>query len=426
MHQEHNIPWTLLSKHIKFVREHKGYTPCETGFFVKNPVASPSSTTATKAGIRSQGSTANDLNHFMRVLISTIRTFSETERAKYPSRETILSQKFPVDGNVIYSDELKVLYPEFLNDERQKVECWIERAYKEEGEVGKGMYSTCHGDLADVVKILFLPSSFHTFTTTSSTSSSHPPTPPVTTPTSSTAPIDSAPPTKSKKPKSRSPAEPNLETLLVLAHHPSIPLGTLHYLSWGHHFGWSRVMESALGAYILLNLIFALSSDSKKAHHDLIVNGGYREIRAYKGTIRGECWSMDYPAQQIPHQRFWKECRNIEEAARSATDSSSSSSSSDSTTLPSNSSSCPLGKPKCVLGEDVIPLMHLDMHHLDEYLKLNFGLLYKYDMVLRECGVEPEWEREVTRLMGFWVKGLKVEHGEWVEEEGRWAAPYFA
>ncbi|RXW18938.1 hypothetical protein EST38_g6915 [Candolleomyces aberdarensis] len=51
------------------------------------------------------------------------------------------------------------------------------------------------------------------------------------------------------------------------------------------------------------------------------------------------------------------------------------------------------------------------MHHLDEYPKLNFALLYKYDMVLRECGKEPEWEREIVGLMGYLVKGLKVEHG---------------
>ncbi|KAJ2921107.1 hypothetical protein H1R20_g15984, partial [Candolleomyces eurysporus] len=65
------------------------------------------------------------------------------------------------------------------------------------------------------------------------------------------------------------------------------------------------------------------------------------------------------------------------------------------------------------------------MRHLDEYLKLNFALLYKYDMVLRECGMEPEWEREIVGLMGYLVKGLKAEHGRWIEEERRWTTPYF-
>ncbi|KAJ2928076.1 hypothetical protein H1R20_g9011, partial [Candolleomyces eurysporus] len=162
-------------------------------------------------------------------------------------------------------------------------------------------------------------------------------------------------------------------------------------------------MESALRAYILLNLIFAVSSESDKAHNELMVKGGYKDIGSYKGMIRGEMWSMDYPAQQVPHKRFWEGCRDIEVASLSS--SSSSHGSSYST------------KSGGRLGEDFVPLMHLDMHHLDEYLKLNFALLYKYDMVLRECGMEPEWEREIVGLMGYLVKGLKTEHGRcgWVK-----------
>ncbi|RXW11181.1 hypothetical protein EST38_g14674 [Candolleomyces aberdarensis] len=183
----------------------------------------------------------------------------------------------------------------------------------------------------------------------------------------------------------------------MLANHPSVPLGTLHYLSWGHHFGWSRVMESALRAYILLNLIFAVSSESDKAHNELMVKDGYREIGLYKGMIRGETRSMDYPAQQVPHKRFWEACRDIKATSLSG-----------SSSLPGSSNSTKAGGR---LSEDFVPLMHLDMHHLDKYLKLNFALLYKYDMVLRECGMEPEWEREIVGLMGYLVKGLKVEHG---------------
>ncbi|RXW21212.1 hypothetical protein EST38_g4654 [Candolleomyces aberdarensis] len=170
-------------------------------------------------------------------------------------------------------------------------------------------------------------------------------------------------------------------------------------------------MESALRAYILLNLIFAVSSESKKAHNELIVKGGYREIGSYKGMIRVETWSMDYPAQQVPHKRYWERCRDIEATGLSG-----------SSSLPGSSN---LTKSGGRLGEDFVPLMHLDMHHLDEYLKVNFTLLYKYNMVLRECRMEPEWEREIVGLMGYLVKGLEAEHRRWVEEEKRWTAPYF-
>ncbi|KAJ2935997.1 hypothetical protein H1R20_g1098, partial [Candolleomyces eurysporus] len=156
-------------------------------------------------------------------------------------------------------------------------------------------------------------------------------------------------------------------------------------------------MESALRAYVLLNLIFAVSSESEKAHNELMVKGGYRDIGLYQGMISDETWSMDYPAQQVPHKRFWEGCRDIGVASPSGSSSS-----------PGSSSSTKSGGR---LGEDFVPLVHLGMHHLDEYLKLNFALLYKYDMVLRECGTEPEWQRGIVGLMGYWVKGLKVEHG---------------
>ena len=38
---------------------------------------------------------------------------------------------------------------------------------------------------------------------------------------------------------------------------------------------------------------------------------------------------------------------------------------------------------------------------------------------------KAEGEKEVVGLMGYLVKGPKVEHGKWVEEKKRCAAPYF-
>ncbi|KAJ3503743.1 hypothetical protein NLJ89_g8300 [Agrocybe chaxingu] len=47
--------------------------------------------------------------------------------------------------------------------------------------------------------------------------------------------------------------ENQMETLLMLVQHPDVPIDHLHYLSWGHHFGFSKVKESALQAYLYFN-----------------------------------------------------------------------------------------------------------------------------------------------------------------------------
>ncbi|KAJ3531789.1 hypothetical protein NMY22_g8010 [Coprinellus aureogranulatus] len=354
MHQEHNIPWNLLAKNVKFVQDNPAYTPRTTGFFAKSP-------------------NAGELNHFVRALATTIRTFSDTERAKYPSPWPL---PFPTSARNIYSDAVKERHPEYLDDERQKIETWIQRAHREVAPPRENhRYSTSHGDLADVVKVLFAEA----------------------------VDKESDAPTRTA----------GVETLLTLANHPEIPLGTMVQLSWGHHFGWSRVMESALRTYVLFNLIIAVGTQGGNPRIDaqrgggigLLESGAYREMQFYSFTYRTETQSIDYDAQQIPHRKFWEDAGAAEQ---------------DSTIGGAN---CERRGKNTMYNNRQPPLMHLDALKLKEYLKLNFALLYMYDMIARECGMDPDWRGEITLLLNEMIQGLTVDTGRWLETEGAWSTP---
>jgi hypothetical protein len=276
MHQEHNIAWNTITANLTYIHEKRDLAP------------------------RNRPTQASELNHFVRTVVAAIRTFSDTERAKYPPASQLRSEC--TSSGKLFPDDLRERHPEFLNEHNQLIETWISRAKQNaqlysgiEGEGGCS-YSTSHGDLADVVKILLNENVLH--------------------------------------------------PLLMLANHPHVPLSNLQNLSWGHHFGFSRVEESALASYLFFNVVAAAG---------ILENGKYRDLNSYSQLVSLVTDSMDYDGQQLPHRGFFRK--------RDA----------DSTT------------------EDV-----------HEYLKTLFRLLYRYDMVLRECGRETRWEEEVV----FWVRWL--------------------
>jgi hypothetical protein len=57
-----------------------------------------------------------------------------------------------------------------------------------------------------------------------------------------------------------------------------------------------------------------------------------------------------------------------------------------------------------------------DLSALKEYLSACFEMLYRYDMLLSECGVDPKWEREIVfalnRIWGFNLDEIKTEEAE--------------
>ncbi|KAJ7849393.1 hypothetical protein B0H14DRAFT_3452526 [Mycena olivaceomarginata] len=127
MHQSHNIAWDSLTSNLTFITENPVVTPRRTDFFPR--------------GLPSQ---ANSLNHFARTVATTIRTSSDTERAKYPTRFDA-----PLQGK-LFPDSILERYSRIpassVTPKSQLIEHWIERA----GPTPS--YNTGQGDLADVVK----------------------------------------------------------------------------------------------------------------------------------------------------------------------------------------------------------------------------------------------------------------------------------
>lgn len=201
--------------------------------------------TPTTTSLRSKGNpnASRELKHFIRKFTQTIITFSETERKKYP-----LIFECPTTG-YLFSDEIRDRYPDYLDERNQRIEYWIARAHRDDPINGQRSYSTQDARLADVIKVLL--------------------------------------------------HENQLSTLLMLAHHPDIPIAQLHHLSWGHHFGFSRVKESAIRAYMFFNSAYATG---------ILENGYYKEMDEYKYLLTEIAINMDFPAQQIPHIQFLTKC----------------------------------------------------------------------------------------------------------------------
>ncbi|KAF9531506.1 hypothetical protein CPB83DRAFT_809235 [Crepidotus variabilis] len=318
MHQSHNIPWQIIAENFKFVHDDKSTTPPFTGLRPKQNVQS------------------KQLIHFVNKFHKAITDFSETERSKYPPSFSSITQ------GKLFSDELLEKHREYLNAQNQRIEHWIDRSHKVSHDNSEPTisYSTSHGDLADVVKVLL--------------------------------------------------AENQLEPLLMLAKHPLIPLAHLRHLSWGHHFGFSRVQESALHAYIYLNCAEAT---------DTLDGGQYAETPEYRSLLLEIGNSMDYPAQQIPHTRFMDAC-GIYKLDSGAFQFSYA------------------GGPHQANDWPKDLFVHHDRPLLQSYLKDLFALMYRYDMLMKECGLDPNWAVEIAHHSPL-NSVIHTEH-KWIEESNSW------
>ena len=295
MHQSHNIPWHLISSNFEFKENDRRFTPPFSGLASKNnPNAS------------------QELNHFIRKFAHTIRTFSDTERAKYPDQPTLQSE-----GNV-FSDELKEKYPHYLNDTNQRIEYWIQPVIPHSD---LPVYK--NGMLAEIVKILLY--------------------------------------------------ENELAILIMMARHPNIPIAQLHHINWNYDAGFSCLMVTALRAYMYFNAAEATNT---------LENGQYTHADDYRELLMEVGKMADYPAQQIPHKHFF-ESQYIahDRGARSERE----------------------------WAHDIF--VHKDLGLLKEYLKTLFALLYRYDLLLRECAIDPKWELEIGRYYPIIkVIGWRFDH----------------
>ncbi|KAJ6514541.1 hypothetical protein DFH09DRAFT_1049223 [Mycena vulgaris] len=170
-------------------------------------------------------------------------------------------------------------------------------------------------------------------------------------------------------------AENEMDKLLMLAQHPRVPLAQLHSLSWGHSFGWDHVLQWALEPYIFFNVLLSKP--------ELLADDRYKSMFSYHRVIEVVTGSGDYNAQSFPHREFF--WGGLERAPTDTID--------------------PLG----------------DTNKLHEYLKMCFRMLYRYDMLARECGRKVDWEGSVALIVNYLWK-VKLDYQD---EQGRWN-PRFA
>lgn len=157
-----------------------------------------------------------------------------------------------------------------------------------------------------------------------------------------------------------------MDTLLVLAQHPDVPILDLHHLSWGHSFGFSYVCETALQSYLFFNVVCACLGE--KAQDSI------RELGSYRLTIQKTTTMGDYDAHCLPHRVFFGLERGWTDVAE-------------------------------------ISKLEVGGAKLQEYLRMCFAHLVRYDVLMRECGLDVRWQEEVTRMI-WWLWGVPVKQNE--------------
>ncbi|PKX90116.1 uncharacterized protein P174DRAFT_412857 [Aspergillus novofumigatus IBT 16806] len=157
--------------------------------------------------------------------------------------------------------------------------------------------------------------------------------------------------------------------VLRLANHEKIPLGDLNHLSWGHSFGVTHVADVALEIYMLLNIAASVKDNAKPGSTN--DTGCLTETRPFRRFTGWGLGDFDFPAQNIPHRSFWN-AKGIAHGLKF-------------------SSWDPLS-----LGSDN------ERKEMKEYLKMCFELLYRYDLLMKEMGRDPEWKEKILTILHLW------------------------
>lgn len=165
-----------------------------------------------------------------------------------------------------------------------------------------------------------------------------------------------------------------LPALLRLAQHPLVPLHQLNSLSWGHSFGFNHVPTLALRIYVLINLAERIKSTAEEGSKAASLQ--LPKLHSYRWLMRDVLACYDFPSQTLPHKAFWY---------RHGVD----------------GSSRPEGPP--LPDEwDILSAEGDQLRDVQMYLKVCFELLYRYDMVMKECNKSIDWLMDIQGcLMPF-------------------------
>ncbi|KAF9178755.1 hypothetical protein BGZ51_007520 [Haplosporangium sp. Z 767] len=388
MHQDHNVPWHALATHFSVQPTH--HLPGQgLNLFARY--------------LPTQQKT---FTYFAKCLATTIRNFATTERQKYPNafpseeesdnveastdnshhneehewekmekseadqdknekderdvKDLLFTKAFVQRCNDAYQASQYGYHEPFIPEHACRLQYWIDQAchipdpdpvYERNlpDSLKEPRYDTRHLHLADVVKILVIQN--------------------------------------------------EMEPLLRMANNPKTPLLGLYSLGWGHSFGWSRLAEYALGAYIIFNVLAEfpalLQSTTPKyglgQHNKHNEQGDYTkeqvrycDLPFYKNLVRYLTRSCDGDAQKVIHCEFLYE-HDAYDPERN----------------------------NFHFRSDVFD----DMHRMKEYLKICFACLYRSEMLARECGRPIEWEKEILFSMMSFMNIKSVWMHKMLEEE---------
>lgn len=139
-----------------------------------------------------------------------------------------------------------------------------------------------------------------------------------------------------------------LHTPLRLAHVPEIPLATLRSYGQSHQMGFLAAAELALTIYIWLNVVAAYPNQK------LIEDETYVNTLFHLKIWNWHIGHRDYNAQCVPHQRIW-------------------------------------GWPQ----DTGVAIFSKGANEVHDYLAYCFRILYMYDVLATEIGVEEDWRQRI-------------------------------
>jgi hypothetical protein len=260
MHLDHKIPWNSVASQLAFAKTWN----VQYNFPIFDLQA------------RNLSLDGKDIGHFNRVLLATIKKFSETELKKLDS--------FPPQSRdaKLFSDEV-LFFPEShfgldpynfnsaannpLSVKHQRLEYWQTRAGWSQTKPEMN-YSCSDGDLADAVKMLVIISAV-----------------------------------ASHRADTKHIGLEALSALLYLA--SEAPISQLRHIHWGHAFGTDLVSDVALSVYMRTNITEAVQSHcynqpgTESQVSLLQVDGFLSYLTAHA------LQDHDFPTQNVPHISFW-------------------------------------------------------------------------------------------------------------------------
>ncbi|KAK7949036.1 uncharacterized protein PG986_009922 [Apiospora aurea] len=358
-HQAHALPWHTLASLLQYK-------------FSYHIEPQRKDVTLKQKEWKNKETEPKEIAYFCRAFAERVREFSQTERAKYDSRDTYRKRAeawvkaAEADGGQsgpgtrpVYPDVMQTRYFGKLDgsdDDRFRYHFW---GHPDLQRVPTWTHSSgSRIEYADTLKLMMMEAA-------------------------GMPPALSASPA----PETTSLRKDVMESMLLLANHPVIGpnLVSLLNLHHGHHFGLIRVAEEGIRSYTYLNLLVAMQENGSGVcdpakddkGFDIPNRKNYMDLLSFERMLNTVAGSYDGDAQNLPHWDFY---------------------------YPRGERSWDRKNTKDVLA---------DRDALAEYLKGVWRVLAIYDLVLTEAGGIRIWKRNAdmpstTTSTSGWIPGLDL------------------